>query len=363
MADSLPFDPNAAADLSSGVFGLPFTRDQAAVIIIPVPYEATVSYGGGTEAGPEAVRVASAQVDLLDRRFGEAWHAGLFMEDADPRFCEWGRAARKLAQPIIEQGGATPDDAPTVAEIDAICASVNDLVRERAAAALAEGKVPCLLGGEHAVSLGAIRACAEARGEIGILQIDAHMDLRDAFEGFRYSHASVMHNALQEIPGVARLVQVGIRDFSKGETDYAASLGDRVFTHYDDDLFDAQARGESFATSCARIVSQLPDKVYLTFDIDGLDPALCPNTGTPVPGGLGFREASLLLHTLAKSGKQIVGCDLVEVAPAPAADDADDADTDADADTTADPTNEWDANVGARILFRLCMAAIISQGH
>lgn len=336
------FDPNAAADLSSGVFGLPFTREQAGVVIIPVPYEATVSYGAGTESGPEAVRVASAQVDLLDRRFGEAWRAGLFMEDADERFSEWGRTARELARPIIERGGATGDDVEAVAEINAISASVNDLVRERAGAALAEGKTPCLVGGEHAVSLGAIRACAEAHGEIGILQIDAHMDLREAFEGFQYSHASVMHNALQEIPEVTRLVQVGIRDFSKGEIDYAASQDDRVFTHFDDDLFDAQARGESFATSCARIVGQLPDNIYLTFDIDGLDPSLCPSTGTPVPGGLGFREASLLLDAVARSGKRIVGCDLVEVTPGPEGD-------------------EWDANVGARILFRLCMAAIVSN--
>lgn len=338
----MPFDPNAAADLSLGLFGLPFTRAQSKLVVIPVPFEATVSYGGGTEHGPDAVREASAQVDLLDRRFGEAWQAGICQEDADGRFAAWGREARDLASPIIERGGATDADADAVGKIDALCARANALVQERAGAALAEGKIPCLLGGEHAVSLGAIRACAEKHGEIGVLQIDAHMDLREAFEGFRYSHASVMYNALEEIAGVTRLVQVGIRDLSRGETDYAKAQGKRVQTFYDDDLFDGVARGEGFAEACGQIIGALPDRVYVTFDIDGLDPSLCPNTGTPVPGGLGFREASLLLHTLAASGKRIVGCDLVEVAPGAG-------------------HGDWDANVGARVLFRLCMAAL--QSH
>lgn len=335
----MPFDPNAAADLSSGIFGLPFTRGEAALIVIPVPFEATVSYGGGTERGPEIVREASAQVDLLDRRFGDAWRRGIFMEEADERLTAWGREARELCSPIIERGGAGAGDEEAVTRIDACSGRMNSLVGERAAAALGERKIPCLLGGEHAVSLGSIRACAEMHEEIGVLQIDAHMDLREAYEGFRYSHASVMYNALEEIPGVSRLVQVGIRDFSRGETEYAASQGDRVLVHYDDDLFDAAARGERFDLVCARIIEQLPERVYVSFDIDGLDPSLCPHTGTPVPGGLGFREASLLLDRLSRSGKRIVGCDLVEVAPGPEGD-------------------EWDANVGARMLFRLCLAAL-----
>ncbi len=338
----MPFDPNAAADLSLGIFGLPFSREQAELVVVPVPFEATVSYGGGTEQGPAAVREASAQVDLFDRRFGEVWQAGICQEEPDDRFTKWGREARKLAAPIIERGGAEATDGKAVARVDSLCAQANALVHERAAAVLSEGRVPCLLGGEHAVSLGAIRACAEAHGTIGVLQLDAHMDLRPAFEGFRYSHASVMHNTLEELAGVTQLVQVGIRDLSRGETEYAAMQGDRVHTHYDDDLFDRLAQGEGFAASCARIIKPLPERVYVTFDIDGLDPSLCPNTGTPVPGGLGFREASLLLHTLAVSGRRIVGCDLVEVAPGAEG-------------------NRWDANVGARVLFRLCMAALHSQ--
>lgn len=334
----MSFDPNAAADLSSGIFGLPFSREESALVIIPVPFEATVSYGHGTERGPEAVRRASAQVDLLDRRFGDAWRRGIHLEQPDERFAEWGRAARRLCAPVIERGGCE-EGGSEAAAVDEISARMNSLVHERAAAALREERIPCLLGGEHSVSLGAIRACAETHGEIGVLQIDAHMDLRRAYEGFRYSHASVSYNALEELPRVTRLVQVGIRDFSAGESQYAEARGGRVVVHYDDDLFDALSRGEPFADLCERILAPLPERVYVTFDIDGLDPLLCPHTGTPVPGGLGFREASLLLDLLSRSGRRIVGCDLVEVAPGPDGD-------------------EWDANVGARVLFRLCMAAL-----
>lgn len=339
----MPFDPNAAADPSLGIFGLPFSFDESRLVVIPVPFEATVSYGGGTEHGPAAVREASAQVDLLDRRFGEAWRAGICQTEADERFVSWGREARELASPIIERGGARDEDIGDVDRIDSLCAQASGLVGELTGRVLREGKIPCVLGGEHAVSLGAIGACAAAHGEIGVLQIDAHMDLRPAFEGFRYSHASVIHNALEEVEGLSRVVQVGIRDLSAVETAYAAGQGDRVRVFYDDDIFDRLASGAGFAAVCEEIVAALPDKVYVTFDIDGLDPSLGPNTGTPVPGGLGFREASLLLHTLARSGKRIVGCDLVEVAPG--ADGGD-----------------WDANVGARVLFRLCMAALQSGG-
>lgn len=339
MADHV-FDPSGAADLSLGIFGLPFPREQSALVVIPVPFEATVSYGVGTGRGPEAVRTASAQVDLLDRRFGDVWKSGIHLEDARREFAEWGERARQLAAPIISRGGAEAGDSEVIAEIDDLGSRAAELVEKRVAAALAEGRIPCVLGGEHAVSLGALRACGAHHGEIGILQIDAHMDLRRAFEGFRYSHASVMLNALEEVPSVSRLVQVGIRDFCAEEVEFAQARADQVVTHYDDDMFDPASRGESYGDMCRRIVEDLPESVYVTFDIDGLDPSLCPHTGTPVPGGLGFREASTLLETLARSGRKIVGCDLVEVAP-------------------GEDGSEWDANVGARMLFRLCMAALL----
>lgn len=338
------FDPDAAAT-GDGIFGLPHTRDEARVALMGVPFDATTSYNAGTAAGPEAIRAASAQVDLRDRRFGQIYEAGIWMAPHDDRIERLSERVRELAAPIIEAGGAGPEDADAVSQVDSAGEQIRGLVRHFAATAMADGRIPGIVGGEHSVSLGAIEACAQT-GPIGILQIDAHMDLRRAYEGFRYSHASIMHNALELIPGVEKLVQVGIRDYSDGE--FAAAEGDdRIVTFFDDDLFDRMAgsgrklKPETWGDLCREMVERLPQRVYITVDIDGLDPSLCPNTGTPVPGGLSFREFSALLSVLAASGRTVVGFDLVEVSPG-----------------AGRHAPEWDANVGARILYRLCGAAL-----
>jgi agmatinase len=342
------FDPDAAAQPGTGIFGLPFGREQARLVLVPVPFEATTSYGAGTASGPAAILGASAQVDLFDMQFGNTYEQGIFMLEEDRQVYERGAAAKELAAPLIEQGGAGESDHEAVAKINAAGEIVNAHTYKQFAAILAEGKTPGLVGGDHSTPFGAIRACAEhvaslsgGREGLGILHIDAHMDLRDAFEGFTWSHASIMFNVLERIPQVSRLVQVGIRDFGKGELDYARAqggkAGPRVVTHFDFDWSRRLDAGDRFAELCRQTVEELPRHVYISFDIDGLDPALCPHTGTPVPGGLSFSRACVLLETLARSGRTVVGFDLVEVAPGPNPDEP-----------------EWDANVGARMLYKLC---------
>lgn len=340
----MSFDPDAAAT-GDGIFGLPHTRDEARLVLMGVPFDATTSYRAGTAAGPEAIRAASAQVDLRDRRFGAIYQAGIWMAPHDERIERLSRQVRELAAPIVAAGGAQADDSAAVSQVDSAGEQIRGLVRHFASQALGAGRIPGIVGGEHSVPLGAIEACAQT-GPIGILQIDAHMDLRRAYEGFRYSHASIMHNALELIPGIERLVQVGIRDYSDGEL-AAAEGDDRIATFFDDDLFDrmagsgAKLKPETWGDLCREIVKALPQRVYVSVDIDGLDPALCPNTGTPVPGGLSFREFSALLSVLVASGRTIVGFDLVEVSPG-----------------QGRHAPEWDANVGARALYRLCGAAV-----
>jgi agmatinase len=167
-----------------------------------------------------------------------------------------------------------------------------------------------------------------------VLHLDAHADLRDAYEGFADSHASIFHNVAERLPGVARIVQVGVRDVSEDEWEYAAGSGGRVVIHHDALLAQARLDGETWGAQVQRIVADLPADVYLSFDIDGLDPALCPHTGTPVPGGLSFHQACALISGVVRSGRRIVGFDLVEVAPGPDGD-------------------EWDGNVGARLLYKM----------
>jgi agmatinase len=337
LSSAMPFDPDAAGAPGSGIFGLPSTREESRIILLPVPFDATTSYGNGTARGPDAIFDASMQVDLYDRRFGRVYERGIYMVESSERIASLSEKARKLAAPLIEKGGAEPGnalDAAAVAKADAACEEVNAFTYDHTRAVLKEGKAPGLVGGDHSTPFGAIRACADHAGSLGILHIDAHMDLRKAFEGFRYSHASIMHNVLSTVPQVVKLVQVGIRDFGEGEMDFGIEQGARVHTYFDDQWAEELLGGTSFGDLCKRAVSMLPQNVYVSFDIDALDPSLCPHTGTPVPAGLSFNQASLLLDALKQSSKKVVGFDLVEVCPG--------------------SDDEWDANVGARVLYKLC---------
>ncbi len=360
----MSFDPNAAASPDSGLFGLPFTPEQSALVIVPVPFDATTSYGGGASEGPAAVLEASKQVDLLDHHFGNFYERGISMLDIPEAIADTSRTARTLAQRIIEAGGATEMDAGDIREIDDACRRCNEYTHDEFTRILRSGKVPGLLGGDHSTPYGAIRACVEhvshlakhgdaaAQEGLGILHIDAHLDLRKHFEGFRYSHASIMRNVLDDFggpagggEGVTRLVSVGIRDYCEEEAEYVARHPERVRVKYDDDLVQLAWAGTSWPEVCALILADLPPCVYVSFDIDGLDPSLCPHTGTPVPGGLSFHQAVALLVALSESGRRVIGFDLNEVCPGP---------------NPEEP--EWDANVGARVLYKLCGAALTTNG-
>jgi agmatinase len=343
-----PFDPNAAASPDSGIFGLNTPESEAAIALVPVPFAATVSYGGGAEHGPAAILAASRQVDLYDAQYGRLYEHGIHLRAADPTLLPRHERARALAAALIERGGAGPGDADAVREIDDAGAHTNAVVHEAAAEVLAAGRVPGVIGGDHSVPFGAILACAERHPGLGILHVDAHADLRVAYEGFRWSHASIMDHVLREIPQVRRLVQIGIRDFCEQEFDAIRSSEGRVITHFDAEWQRRRFTGESFDRLCREAIDALPRDVYVSFDIDGLDPALCPHTGTPVPGGLQFAEAVHLFWCLAESGRRIVGFDLVEVAPGAG-------------EPGVDGAGEWDANVGARLLYKLCGAAMRSR--
>ncbi|MCR9247272.1 MAG: agmatinase family protein [bacterium] len=335
------WDPNAAAT-ADGIFGLPCPADAARVGLVAVPFAATVSYGGGAERGPAAILAASQQVDLYDQQYGRIYEHGLHLAAADPEIVAAHTAARPACEAIIEVGGAEAGSA-AVAGVDAAGELVNARVHAAVCELLAADRIPGVIGGDHSVPFGAIAAAAERHPGLGILHLDAHADLRDSYEGFRWSHASIMANVLAEVPGVHRLVQLGIRDFCEAELHAIHAAAGRVVTHFDAEWQRRRFAGETFAALCDEAIAALPDTVWISFDIDGLDPALCPNTGTPVPSGLQFAEAAFVIERLARSGRRIVGFDLVEVAPGPGDD-------------------EWDANVGARLLYKLCGAALHSQG-
>jgi agmatinase len=350
-ADTSSFDATGAGDPDGSIFGLPFRPDDASVLLVPVPWEATTSYGRGTALGPAAIRAASPQLDLFDLELselglGQPWQFGIHMFEESSRVRAWNEHACARALPIIAAGGVVDNDADlltALTDVNNLSRELDRWVEQEVRAGIDQGRIVGVVGGDHSVAFGAIAAHAAKWPGLGILHVDAHADLRDAYEGFERSHASVLHNVVRRIDGVAKVVQVGIRDLSADE--HAMTRDDpRIVTHFDVVMRRALAEGRTWSQLCAGILASLPDHVYVTFDVDGLDPALCPSTGTPVPGGLSFTEATSLLCALVRAGKTVVGFDLVEVAP------------------SKRPGDEWDGNVGARLLYKLCGVALASQG-
>jgi len=346
MADLSDFDPNSVGNPNNGIFGLPFTEEDAKLIILPVPWEVSVSYKAGTARAAEHICKASLQVDLIDDDTEDGWKQGIFMRDVDKNILLKSDYLRKEAELYINyitEGQVVEDSkfmCKVAREINEGGQFLNQWVYEQTKDLLDSGKLVGLLGGDHSSPLGFYKAIGEKHGSFGILQIDAHCDLRESYENFKYSHASIMYNALAEIPELIKLVQIGTRDYSLSELDYIKNSNNRVITYFDRDIKERGYEGETWQKITDDIIAQLPQKVYLSFDIDGLDPKLCPNTGTPVQGGFETQQVYYLLRKILQSGRQLIGFDLNEVGVS---------------------TNEWDENVGARILFKLCNLLIASN--
>lgn len=338
---SSTFDPNDIGINNGNIFGFPYTLDEAEIVILPVPWDVTASYGKGTSNAPKAIIEASTQLDFFHPKLKNAYATKIHML---PINASWKKLNDDLSQKskqyihFLESGGKITDSTEyqqLLAEINTQQLNIKNKILALAKELHSKGKFVAILGGEHSVPLGLIESLAE-KHSFGILQIDAHADLRNAYEGFEQSHASIMHNAL-EIKNIKKLVQVGVRDLSEQEADRIAN-DNRIISFFDWDLKKEKYQGKNWAEQCKSIIHELPDKVYISFDIDGLKPYLCQNTGTPVAGGFELEEITFLVFELIKSGKKIIGFDLNEVGNA-----------------------NWDANVGARVLWNLCIATKISQ--
>lgn len=353
---TLSYDPNAAADPNAGIFGLPYSFEQSKVVYLPVPWEATTSYGAGTSHGPEAILNASSQLDLFDLDVKNPYLVGLHALPISEEIAAMNEKSKALAQTVIEAYGDvsdSPELQKNLAQVNADSKKLNAYVQKEISNILKLGKIPGLIGGDHSTPFGAFKAAAESYPEFGILHFDAHSDNRNAYLGFEHSHASIMRNASQQIPQIKKIVQVGIRDFCEEELEYTSSKKDIYHVFYDQHLSQKKMDNESYTSIAAEIVSKLPENVWVSFDIDGLDPRFCPHTGTPVPGGLDYPEAIHILRTLAKSGRKIIGFDVVEVAPI--------LNTDGTPAEINQASDEWDSNVGMRLIYKLTAFALASQ--
>lgn len=338
------FDPTTTISSDFGIFGIPLSEAESRLVLLPVPWEVTTSYGKGTSNGPRIIREASEQIDLFDFETKNAYEAGYFMREISEKVLADSKKYKELAQKVIalktEQSTDTETITKLTAEVNEASKRLTDWVYQQTQEILKAGKLFGLVGGDHSSPLGAIKAVCEAhtaggKSEVGVLHIDAHSDTRKAYQGFEQSHASIMYNVMNLAVPPKKLVQVGIRDFCEEEYEYVENHPS-IKTFFDIGLKQRLLKGESWSSVATDIINELPQKVYISFDIDGLDPRYCPSTGTPVIGGLSTDEVFFLFNLLAQSGRTIVGFDLNEVS------------------SGEEEFSEWDGNVGARILFKLC---------
>ena len=341
------FNLNSVGLLNGNLYGLPFTYEESDIVVIPVPWEVTVSYQAGTAKAPQAILDASPQLDLYDFDAPDFWKKGIFMLPISEFWLQKNENLRQKAKNYIdflENGGNINENEAmqkVLQKINEASFELKEFVKQKAQKALNDNKLVAVLGGEHSVPLGLLEALAEKYDSFGILQIDAHADLHNSFEGFKFSHASIMHNALK-MKQLSKIVSVGIRDISHAEIEVIKHSKNRIKAFFDTEIKEkVQIRQtETWHFLCEKIVEELPKNVYISFDIDGLDPKLCPHTGTPVLGGLSFHEAAYLIKQVVKSGRKIIGFDLCEVG--------------------FSENTDWDANVGARVLYKLGALATLN---
>jgi len=249
------------------------TFDGAKAVILPVPLESTTSYVPGTRNGPREILVASSHLELWDEETGTDVHPiGIYT--------------------LPEMELPFDDMADIMSEIHRVASAI-----------LEHDKFPIVLGGEHSITSPVVAAMAAKHPGVSVLQIDAHADLRDSYMGTRFNHACAMRRVLDH----ARCTQVGIRSLSTEEAQAAPGLSTRIF-------YDVNMRQD--ADWIDAVVKSLAAKVYITIDVDGLDPAIMPATGTPEPGGLSWYELLKLLRAVI-AAREVVGCDIVELSPLP----------------------------------------------
>ncbi len=256
------------------------TLDRADIAIAPAPYEHTVSYGGGTANGPESILESSRYVEFWDEEYLR-------------ELC-FDRGIATLQH--IELEGLFDEEA-----LNRIETTVTDL--------LDQGKFVVTLGGEHSISAATVHAHLARYPAMGVLQFDAHSDLRDSYEGNRFSHASVMARILDFLDG-KRLTQLGIRAQCREEYDLIQKLGINTF------FASAVRNGKHGSDWMQKLIDTLPEHVYVTFDVDYFDSSIMPATGTPEPGGFFWDETMKLIRNIGRE-KTIVGFDVVELSPMP----------------------------------------------
>jgi len=313
------------------------------LVLIPVPWSATVSYGLGTAYAPALIRKASHQLDFFNPLFECSYNDKIHFLKEDPLISSLNSETSEWIKKIR----LSKKSDNTLEIINESCQSMLDWVYELALKTINEDKIPGLVGGDHSVSQGLIQAIGEKhKGDFGLLHLDAHADLREAYEGFTYSHASVMFNVLKLERGPRKIIQVAVRDFCKEEYDLIKKE-DRIECFFDEWIYSEIFKGQTWAKLTETMVSKLPQQVYVSLDTDALSWTYAPDTGTPVPGGLSFNQVLYLLAELKRQNKKLIGFDVVETGASHSSQES-------------SHRLEWNGNVSARLLYFLSGLALHS---
>lgn len=323
-----------------GVFGLSYDKSESSLILLSIPFELTTTFREGTLYAPHKIKDASSQIDLMNNLDSYAWQKGIYWDNSNEDFfLNISKSYRPSAKKIIdflENNQLLNDELKNEQYIiNNVCEKASNEISKLVFQILQNDKIPGVIGGEHSITYGVIDAIQNVYDDFCILQIDAHHDLRNTYLGFTYSHASVMYNILNKYDNVNKIVQIGVRDYCEAEKNLVAE-SDNIVTFYNFDINVQLFNGKSFHDIAKQIVDLLTDNIYISFDIDGLQPYLCPETGTPVPGGLSYEQIEYLFYLISKTNKKVIGFDLCEVSG----------------------LSEWDAIVGSRIMYLLSILAL-----
>lgn len=336
------FNPDERAE-QGGIYGLPFNYEESETVVLGIPWSVTHKHRTNSALAPQAVWEASRLVELFDPYLPEGWKKGIYYAVPDKDiYSKHLKFQPKAARYIkaVQKGEPARDWIKQMEKINKACAKMVDHVHKLSATMLKDAKNLVALGGDQSTALGLLRALNEKHEAFGVLHFDAHADLISARYGLTYSHRSVMHNALR-LKAVKKLTQVGVREFNSEEHASIQNSHGRIATFFDGDMKREAILGKSWSEQCKEIVDSLPNKVYLSVDVDGLAPYLAPANTQIVPGGLSLDEFYYLLERIVESGRTLIGADLGEIA--------------------AQNGEQWDARVGARVLYRIVNYMIASR--
>ena len=338
------FNPNTITPDNGCYFGLSHDPESAALVLLSAPWDTTTSLRSGSSYAPDAIIEVSRYVDFYEPLAPNSWQKGIATAPIDYSIQDLSHRLRSDAERVInlhdELGMSVIDNLMyerRLRRVNEGSVEVNNNIFQQASNWLSKDKIVGLVGGDQSVTYGIVRAMGYKYEKLGLLHIDSKCDMREAFQGFDFSHASTMFNIMRDVPQVDKLVSVGVQEFSPIEWERVSNNGRiKVFTAQQ--MWSDQFEGTPWSKIVDDIIAELPDHVYISLDIDGLMNECSPNKGHMTAGGLNFHQVIYLMDRIITSGRRIVGFDLTEVSP--------------------NIENKADMRIVARLLFKMCSIAL-----